>query len=78
MTDVDYTLEKLNNLKPLISRKEELYICKEEKKENALASEDKSWRQVPCKQRPFDLPIWEDRRASARRVADQRKSMCVS
>ena len=32
------TLEKLNNLKPLISRNEELYISKEDKKENALAS----------------------------------------
>ena len=35
------TLEKflLNNLKPLISRNEELYISKEANKENALASE---------------------------------------
>ena len=38
------TLEKLNNLKPLISRNEELYISKEAKKENALASVGKSWR----------------------------------
>ena len=38
------TLEKLNNLKPLISRNEELYISKEAKKENALASEGKSCR----------------------------------
>ena len=30
MTDVDCTLEKLNNLKPLISCNEELYITKEE------------------------------------------------
>ena len=44
MTDVDCTLEKLNNLKPLISCNEELYITKEEKKENALASEGKSCR----------------------------------
>ena len=40
------TLEKflLNNLKPLISRNEELYISKEANKENALASEGKSYR----------------------------------
>ena len=40
------TLEKflLNNLKPLISRNEELYISKEANKENALASEGKSCR----------------------------------
>ena len=38
------TLEKLNNLKPLISRNEELYISKEAKKENALASVGKSCR----------------------------------
>ena len=37
-------MEKLNNLKPLISRSEELYISKETKNENALASEDKSCR----------------------------------
>ena len=37
-------MEKLNNLKPLISRNEELYISKEAKKENALASEGKSCR----------------------------------
>ena len=37
-------MEKLNNLKPLISRNEELYISKEAKKENALASVGKSWR----------------------------------
>ena len=37
-------MEKLNNLKPLISRNEELYISKEAKKENALASERKSYR----------------------------------
>ena len=36
------TLEKLNNLKPLISHNEELYISKEAKKENALASVGKS------------------------------------
>ena len=35
-------MEKLNNLKPLISRNEELYISKGAKKENALASEGKS------------------------------------
>ena len=42
------TLEKflLNNLKPLISRNEELYISKEAKKENALASEGKSPGQI--------------------------------
>ena len=40
------TLEKflLNNLKPLISRNEELYISNEANKENALASEGKSCR----------------------------------
>ena len=37
-------MEKLNNLKPLISRNEELYISKEAKKENALASVGKSCR----------------------------------
>ena len=37
-------MEKLNNLKPLISRNEELCISKEAKKENALASEGKSCR----------------------------------
>ena len=37
-------MEKLNNLKPLISCNEELYISKEAKKENALASEGKSCR----------------------------------
>ena len=36
------TLEKLNNLKPLFSRIEELNISKEVK-ENALASEGKSY-----------------------------------
>ena len=35
------TLEKLNNLKPLISRNDQLYISKEAKKENAFASEGK-------------------------------------
>ena len=38
------TLEKLNNLKPLISRNEELYVSKEAKKENAYASVGKSCR----------------------------------
>ena len=40
------TLEKflLNNLKPLISRNEELYISNKANKENALASEGKSCR----------------------------------
>ena len=37
-------MEKLNNLKPLISRNEELYISKETEKENALASVGKSRR----------------------------------
>ena len=37
-------MEKLNNLKPLISRNEELYISKDAKKENAFASEEKSCR----------------------------------
>ena len=37
-------MEKLNNLKPLISRNEERYISKEAKKENTLASEGKSCR----------------------------------
>ena len=37
-------MEKLNNLKPLISRNEELYISKETKNENARASEGKSCR----------------------------------
>ena len=37
-------MEKLNNLKTLISRNEELFISKEAKKENALASEGKSCR----------------------------------
>ena len=37
-------MEKLNNLKPIISRNEELYISKEAKKENALTSEGKSRR----------------------------------
>ena len=41
MTDVDWTLEKLNNLKPLISRNEELYISKEDKKEILLHHADK-------------------------------------
>ena len=35
---------EINNLKPLISRNEELYISKEAKKENALASVGKSCR----------------------------------
>ena len=35
-------MEKLNSLKPLISRNEELYISKGAKKENALAPEGKS------------------------------------
>ena len=40
------TLEKflLNNLKPLISRNEELYISNQANKENALASEGISCR----------------------------------
>ena len=38
------TFEKLNKLKPSISRNEELYISKEAKTENALASEGKSFR----------------------------------
>ena len=38
------TLEKWNNLKPLISLNEELYISKEAKKENALTSVGKSCR----------------------------------
>ena len=37
-------MEKLNNLKPLISCNEELYISKEGKKQNALTSEGKSCR----------------------------------
>ena len=37
-------MEKLNNLKTLISRNEELFISKEAKKENALTSEGKSCR----------------------------------
>ena len=37
-------MEKLNNLKPLISRNEERYISREAKKENTLASEGKSCR----------------------------------
>ena len=37
-------MEKLNNLTPLNSSNEELYISKEVKKENALASEGKSCR----------------------------------
>ena len=40
-SDPEGTLEKLNNLKPLFSRIEELNISKEVK-ENALASEGKS------------------------------------
>ena len=48
-------MEKLNNLKPRLD--EELYISKEAKKENALASVGKSCRQekinrVSTKQRP--------------------------
>ena len=41
-SDPEGTLEKLNNLKPLFSRIEELNISKEVK-ENALASEGKSY-----------------------------------
>ena len=41
-SDPGGTLEKLNNLKPLFSRIEELNISKEVK-ENALASEGKSY-----------------------------------
>ena len=41
-SDPGGTLEKLNNLKPLFSRNEELNISKEAK-ENALASEGKSY-----------------------------------
>ena len=37
-------MEKLNKLKPSISRNEQLYISKEAKTENALASEGKSFR----------------------------------
>ena len=37
-------MEKLNNLTPLNSSNEELYISKEVNKENALASEGKSCR----------------------------------
>ena len=37
-------MEKLNNIKPLISRNEELYISQDAKKENALVSEGKSSR----------------------------------
>ena len=37
-------MEKWNNLKPLISLNEELYISKEAKKENALTSVGKSYR----------------------------------
>ena len=37
-------LEKLNNLKPLINRNEELYISKEAEKENALSPVGKSCR----------------------------------
>ena len=37
-------MEKLNNLKALISLNEELYISKEAKKENALTSVGKSYR----------------------------------
>ena len=46
-------MEKLNNLKPLISRNEELYISKEAKKENALASVGKSWRPDRGTQREY-------------------------
>ena len=35
-------MEKLNKLKPSISRNEELYTSKEAKTENALASEGKN------------------------------------
>ena len=42
-SDPGGTLEKLNNLKPLFSRNEELNISKEVK-ENAFASEGKSSR----------------------------------
>ena len=50
------TLEKLNNLKPLISRNEELYISKEAKKENALASENHAdQRKSICVSRPLSM-----------------------
>ena len=45
-------MEKLNNLKPLISRNEELYISKEAKKENALASVGKL-----CRPEKFNMRV---------------------
>ena len=66
-SDPGGTLEKLNNLKPLFSRNEELNISKE-MKENAFASEGKSSRpetitaenQYAC----HDLSVWNKRQKS--------------
>ena len=51
------TLEKLNKLKPSISRNEELYISKEAKTENALASEGKSFRPEKINTRVKTRPL---------------------
>ena len=52
-------MEKLNKLKPSISRNEELYIAKEVKTENALASESKSFQpekiNMGVKTRPLSM-----------------------
>ena len=50
-------MEKLNKLKPSISRNEELYISKEAKTENALASEGKSFRPEKINMRVKTRPL---------------------
>ena len=50
-------MEKLNKLKPTISRNEELYISKEAKTENALASEGKSFRPEKINMRVKTRPL---------------------